>query len=329
MTTTRKGFIDVQNNGWMGTSFTEPGLTLARVRDITLDLLSRGTLAYCPTVITGDPAVYKDNLRVLAEAMKDPEIGPHLLGIHLEGPFISTEPGAVGAHPKAYVQNPDVRAFEQYQQWAGGGIRILTLAPERPGADALIRCAVKQGVVVSIGHHLASDPEMELAVKAGASLSTHLGNGCPNMIPRHENPLWWQLACDALSGLFITDGHHLPADFIKVALRAKTLDRFIVTSDVSPLAGMPPGRYNVFAGLTVVIGENRKIYSEQSQSLAGSHATMMECMNYLAGLALLDEKGLWQVGYDNPARLLNLDPKRLKSLKGPDVRFEDGRFVLA
>jgi N-acetylglucosamine-6-phosphate deacetylase len=149
------------------------------------------------------------------------------------------------------------------------------------------------------------------------------------MIHRHNNPLWWQLANDAVSGLFITDGHHLPADFIKVALRAKTPDRFIVTSDASPLAGMPPGRYSAFAGLTVVIDESGKIYAEQTQSLGGSHATMLACMNHLAGLELLDEKGLWQVGFDNPARLLNIAPKRLQSIKGPDIRFEDGRFVLA
>jgi N-acetylglucosamine-6-phosphate deacetylase len=176
---------------------------------------------------------------------------------------------------------------------------------------------------------MASNPDLDRAVQAGASLCTHVGNGCPNMIHRHNNPLWWQLANDAVSGLFITDGHHLPADFIKVALRAKTPDRFIVTSDASPLAGMPPGRYSAFAGLTVVIDDSGKIYSEQTQSLGGSHATMMECMNHLAGLALLDEKGLWQVGFDNPARLLNIAPKRLQSIKGPDIRFEDGRFVRA
>jgi N-acetylglucosamine-6-phosphate deacetylase len=325
---TYNGFIDVQNNGWMGADFTAPGLTVARVREVTLELLDKGTLAYCPTVITGDPAVYRENLRVIADAMKDPVAGPHILGIHLEGPFISTEPGAVGAHPKQFVQAPDVNAFRQYQEWAGGAIRILTLAPERPGADALIRYAASNGVVVSIGHHLASDTELEAAVRAGARLCTHVGNGCPNMIHRHDNPLWWQLACDDLSGLFITDGHHLPADLIKVALRAKTPARFIVTSDASSLAGMPAGRYTIFNGLPVVVGDNGKIYSEQSQSLAGSHATMFECMNHLAGLNLLDEQGLYQVGFENPARLLKADPKALAKLKGPAIRFQDGRFVL-
>ncbi len=329
MTRLGTGFIDVQNNGWMGTDFTSPGLTLARVREVTLELLERGTLAYCPTVITGDPAIYRENLRILADAMKDPVAGPHILGIHLEGPFISTEPGAVGAHPKNFVQPPDVNTFRQYQEWAGGNIRILTLAPELPGAEALIRYASSSGVIVSIGHHLASDAAMEKAVLAGASLCTHVGNGCPNLIHRHENALWWQLAADAVSGLFITDGHHLPDDLIKVALRAKTPGRFIVTSDASSLAGMPPGRYTIFNGLPVVVDETGKVYSEKSQSLAGSHATLLECMNHLAGLNLLDEAGLRQVGFDNPARLLKLDPKDLLKLKGPAVRFESGRFTLA
>ncbi len=326
---TCNGFIDVQNNGWMGTDFTAPGLTVARVREVTLELLDKGTLAYCPTVITGDPAVYRENLRVLADAMKDPVAGPHILGIHLEGPFISTEPGAVGAHPKDFVQAPDVKAFRQYQEWAGGAIRILTLAPERPGAEALIRYAAGSGVVVSIGHHLASDAELDAAVKAGATLCTHVGNGCPNLIHRHDNPLWWSLACDAVSGLFITDGHHLPADLIKTALRAKTPDRFIVTSDASSLAGMPAGRYTIFNGLPVIVGEDGKIYSEKSQSLAGSHATLLECMNHLAELNLLDEAGLRKVGFDNPARLVKADPKTLAKLKGPAIRFENNRFVIA
>lgn len=323
-----RGFVDVQNNGWMGTDFSQPGLTLERIREITRDLLARGTLAYCPTVITGKPELYKTNFKIIADAMKDPEIGGHILGIHLEGPFISPEPGAVGAHPRDCVLAPDVKVFDQFQAWAEGNIRILTVAPERPGCEELIRHASRQGVVVSMGHHLASDDDMERAVRAGARLCTHVGNGIPNMIHRHNNPLWWQLANDEISGLFITDGHHLPADMIKVAFRAKGVDRFIVISDAAPLAGMPPGKYTIFGGLPVVINEAGLIYSEQSQSLAGSHSTIMECMNHLASLGILSEAELWKVGFENPARLLGADPARLLKLKAPPVKFEKGRFVL-
>jgi N-acetylglucosamine-6-phosphate deacetylase len=325
----RRGFIDIQNNGWKSTDFSAPGLTVDILKTITRDLLARGTLAFCPTLVTAPPEVYRQNFAVVAAAMKDPEIGGHILGIHLEGPFISPKPGAVGAHPKERVLPPDPRMFDRFQEWAQGQIKILTVAPEQPGCAELIRHVSRQGVAVSLGHHLASDEEMEIAVKNGARLCTHVGNGIPNEIHRHNNPLWWQLACDEVSGLFITDGQHLPADLIKVALRAKTTKRFIVTSDASPLAGMPAGRYTIFSGLPVVIDENGRIYSEQSKSLAGSHSTIMECMNHLAGLKLLSEDELWQVGFVNPLRALGLTPGAVAKLRAPEIVFRKGRFALA
>jgi len=323
-----KGFVDIQNNGWMTTDYSQPGLTVERVKEITRDLMARGTIGYCPTIITGNVDVYKQNMAVIAKAMKDPEVGQHILGIHLEGPFISPEFGAVGAHPKEYVLAPDAATFDKFQEWAEGNIRILTVAPERPGCEALIKHVTKKGVVVSIGHHLAKDEDMAKAVAAGAKLCTHVGNGIPNQIHRHDNPLWWQLSEDALTCMFITDGHHLPADLIKVALRAKTPDRFIVTSDASPLAGMPAGKYVAFGTLPVVISENGLIYSEKSQSLVGSHATLMECMNHLASLKLLAEAQLWQVGLVNPLKMLGLKPDRFNAMKGPRVTFRNNRFEI-
>jgi N-acetylglucosamine-6-phosphate deacetylase len=235
--------------------------------------------------------------------MRDPELSPHLLGVHLEGPFISPEPGAVGAHQPQYVRLPSVEDLDRLCEWAEGSISLLTLAPERPGAPRLIEAARERGIVVSLGHHLADDLALETAVNAGAAASTHLGNGLPNEIHRHKNPLWWQLACDSLYGTFITDGHHLPPSMIKVALRAKTADRFIVISDASPLAGMPPGGYESF-GKRVMVEPSGRISCEESRSLAGSHSTMFECMNYLASLNLLSEADLWKVGFANPLKLL-------------------------
>ncbi len=322
------GFVDLQVNGWMGTDFMDPGLTLEKVREITMALAARGTTAYCPTLVTGAPENYERNLCLLSEACSDPELGRHIPGIHLEGPFISPEPGAVGAHPRQFVLDPDIDLFDRMLEWAGGKVKIITLAPERPGATKLIRHAIEQGVIVSIGHHMATDDEMSRAVDEGATLATHIGNGIPNEIHRHNNPMWWLLACDALSGMFITDGHHLPADFIKVALRAKTADRFIVTSDASTIAGMPPGKYTIFGSLEVVIDKSGRIYSEQSKGLAGSHSTMLECMNHLASLGLLGEEDLWHAGRDNPLRLLGIDAGTMPHSKSADVVFRDGQFVI-
>lgn len=323
-----KGFIDLQVNGWMGLDFTQKGLTLEDVRRITRDMVARGTVAYCPTVITGSQEIYRENFQVLARAMKDTELGPRLPGIHLEGPFISRVPGAVGAHPVPFVLDPDPVVFDRFQEWAEGGIRILTIAPELPGAEALIRHAVQQGVKVSIGHNMASNDDMVRAVAAGATLCTHVGNGLPNLIHRHDNPLWWQMASDEVTGLFITDGQHLPANLIKVALRAKTPVRFIVTSDASPLAGMPPGAYRIFNGLDVKISEKGRIFAESTGGLAGSHSTMLECMNHLASFNLIPESDLWKVGFENPARVLGQSLDAWAGLAGPDVQFENKRFVL-
>ncbi len=324
----RKGFLDLQFNGWMGTDFTAPGLTLDNVRQITREQVARGTIAYCPTVITGDPDVYRENLAILAKATDDPDIGPHLLGIHLEGPFISPEPGARGAHNTKFIRPPSCDDFDRYQEWADGNIRILTVAPEVEGMVRLIRHAVARGVLVSLGHHLADDEALQRAMDAGARCGTHIGNGIPNQIDRHHNPLWWQLACDDLSGFFITDGQHLPAPLVKVMLRAKQMERFLVISDASPLAGLPPGRHTTF-GLDVTISESGRIYSTQTESLVGSHSTMIECMNYLASLDLLDENGLWTVGCRNQMKLLNLTDERLAGLTGPAIRFDGKRFTVA
>ncbi len=243
----------------------------------------------------------------------------------MEGPFISPIEGARGAHPPKHIQKPNVDTFKRLQEWAEGNIIILTLAPERPGAMKLIRYAASHGVVVSMGHHLAEDKDMEAAVQNGARLCTHLGNGMPNMINRHQNPIWWQLASDELSAILITDGHHLPADFIKVALRAKTTRRSIVVSDASYLGGLKPGIYD-FQGHAAVLEPSGRIGYQGTPYLAGSSATMLQCMNFLADQQLLTEKELWSVGRDNPLRLLNrkLSPKM--PAKTPKVTFKNNHF---
>ena len=322
------GFVDLQVNGYAGVDFSGPDLTLAAVEKTTGVLYRRGTLAFCPTVVTSPEPVYRQALPVLAQAMQvQPRPGSgegrsRLCGIHLEGPFISPEEGAVGAHPRQYVQAPSLARFDELYALAGGQIALLTLAPELPGALDLIRHACAYGVTVSIGHTLANADQIMAAVEAGATLSTHLGNGCPNYIHRHHNPLWPQLAAAGLSAMLITDGHHLPPELIAVALAAKGAGRVIVTSDASPAAGCPPGEYTFF-GTRALLEPSGRLRNLESDTLAGSSATLLDCMNYLASLALLDEAALWQVGRDNPLRVLGLS---LADLPAGVVAFKNNRF---
>jgi len=327
------GFVDLQVNGYAGIDFSSPGLTLSEVEMTARVLYQHGTLAFCPTVISSSMEIYRQALPVLAEAIQNQPLpgagqGSLLAGIHLEGPFISPEEGAVGAHPRQHVRGPSVTLFDELYALAGGQIALLTLAPELPGALELIRHACGREVTVSIGHTLANAAAIRAAIDAGASLSTHLGNGCPNFIHRHHNPLWPQLAAPELSAMLITDGHHLPAELVAVALAAKGPGRVIITSDSSPAAGCPPGEYTFF-GTRGLLEPSGRLRNLESDSLAGSSATLLDCMNVLAGLSLFDESALWQVGRDNPLKVLgktasHLPPGRIAYING---RFEPNSSI--
>ena len=321
------GFVDLQVNGYKGINFNSLQLTIDQIRQVTRELARAGTIAYCPTVGTDKIQAYEHSLPLFAKAMQDPELARHILGLHLEGPFISPIEGARGAHHPKYIRQPSVELLKKFQDLAGGHVVLLTLAPEIKDAMPLIKYAVRTGIKVSLGHHLADDATLELAVKAGATACTHLGNGMPNMINRHQNPLWWQLACDDLIGMFITDGHHLPSDFIKVALRAKSPEKSIVVSDAAFIAGMPAGEYE-FLGSKVVLAPSGRISFADTPYLAGSSANMLQCMNHLASLKLLTEEELWKVGFDNPLRYLGKKAAAFSKTKGPRVEFRNNRFTI-
>lgn len=324
------GFVDLQVNGYGGINFSASDLTLDQVIQVSDELARRGTLAFCPTVITSPPEVYAHALPLLAQAISAQDLPglagkAQLAGIHLEGPFISPVEGAVGVHPAQYVQPPSLALFDKFYRLAQGRIALLTLAPEIPGAEALIRHAVGLGVCVSIGHTLADERAVRVAVDAGARFSTHLGNGCPNLLHRHHNPIWPQLAAPELEAMLISDGHHLPAAVIAAFLAAKGPGRVLVTSDASPVAGCAPGEYSFF-GSRVLLEPGGRLRSLERDNLAGSSATMLDCMNFLASLRLLTETELWQVGRDNPLAALGLDSSFLA--RSGVVGYDGEKFVL-
>jgi len=301
------GYVDLQVNGCAGVSFSAPDLTREGIERVGARLGQRGIAAYCPTLVTESPAIYERNLPLLARACEAPA-GPgvaRILGIHLEGPFINPKDGPRGAHPLEHVQAPSINLFDRMRRWTEGHLAIVTLAPDVDGALPLIEHIVRsRAAVVSIGHHSADADTIRRACDAGARLATHVGNGLEDVIHRHHNPLWPMLAEDRLTGMFITDGHHLPADFIRVALRAKGVERFIVTSDMTALSGLPPGEY-AFHGQTIVAEANGRLHLKGEYRLAGSSSDLRACAEYFASLGLLDDAGLRAVTRDNALRALN------------------------
>ncbi|MDZ7634483.1 MAG: hypothetical protein U5L72_08635 [Bacteroidales bacterium] len=282
------GLTDLQVNGYAGFDLNTEPLMPERVRDIAVRLWSEGVTTFFPTLITNSKENTLRSVRAIAEACRIwPEAAEAVGGIHLEGPFISREDGARGAHPAEYVRPPDFDLFSEWQEAADGMIRIITLAPEWPGTADFIRRATAAGVIVAIGHTAATPEQIREAVEAGATLSTHLGNGSHQMLPRHRNYIWEQLAADELYITFISDGFHLPDSVMKVFLRMKP-DRAILVSDSTNFTGMAPGDYSTHIGGEVTLtGEGKLHMKGNPNMLAGSGLSLLHCVTTLVrkGLA--------------------------------------------
>jgi len=262
------GFVDLQVNGYAGVEFNNPELTTDDVQTVCGALVETGVTRFLPTVTTAGFDLLQHALKTLRKASKKE---PLIAGIHLEGPYISAEDGPRGAHPREHVRPPCWDEFQKLQQAAGGLIRLLTLSPEYDEAPGFIRQAVDAGVVVAIGHTAASSGQIAAAVDAGASMSTHLGNGAHGQIRRHPNYIWDQLADDRLTASLIADGHHLPAAVLKTFVRAKSPAGCVLVSDVTGMAGMPPGEYNTLGlGAVEVLESGKLVVAGQRQYLAGA-----------------------------------------------------------
>jgi N-acetylglucosamine-6-phosphate deacetylase len=295
------GWIDVQVNGFAGVDYNSAAVSQDEIARSLQVLFSTGVTRFYPTVITGGPDDMCAALANLARAKESITGGEAIDGFHVEGPHISPDDGPRGAHPRRWVRKPDVDEFHRWQQAAGGRVRLVTLAPEWPEAPRYIEALVRTGVVISIGHTNASGAQIADAVSAGATMSTHLGNGAHQMLHRHPNYIWEQLAEDRLTASFIVDGVHLPASFLKPALRAKGLSRSVLVTDASSPAGAKPGHYTLGEQAVDLTYDNRVVLAGQDK-LAGSALRMdrgVENLMKLAGLTLPDAVTLATV---NPAR---------------------------
>ena len=299
------GWLDIQVNGFGGIDLNAPDLRPEGVQVITRRLQQEGVTGWCPTIITGPPERIRHSLEVIDRACReDEEVRRAVAGIHLEGPYLSPLEGARGAHPAQYIHPPDWDEFQRWQEAAGGRIRLVTMAPEVPGALALIHKLSASGVIPAIGHTLAGGALLTAGVDAGARLSTHLGNGIPAHLPRHPNPIWDQLAEDRLYASFIFDGFHLPPALMKTALRAKGILRSLLVSDATALAGLPPGDYDAPVGGRVRLTANGRLAMIGSDYLAGAACSLRRGVENAVRLAGCSLAQAVQMVTRNPASLL-------------------------
>ncbi|MFZ0280321.1 MAG: N-acetylglucosamine-6-phosphate deacetylase [Bacteroidales bacterium] len=263
------GFIDNQINGYRGVDFSGPELTTYDMRTAVDAIRKDGVTTFQPTIITNSHENLLKIFRNLVLTLKDKDISDSVPGFHLEGPYISPQEGYYGCHPAGFIRKPSWKEFSEYQEAAEGKIRQVTIAPEVEGAIEFIRLCARENILVAIGHTNASAFQITQATDNGASLSTHLGNGCANMIHRHMNPLWAQMANDNLTPSIIADGHHLLPEEIQVFYKIKGPHNIILTSDVTHLIGMTPGKY-MFLGSEIVYTDDGLIKNPVLNVLAGA-----------------------------------------------------------
>jgi N-acetylglucosamine-6-phosphate deacetylase len=303
--------FDLQINGCEGHSFNSAALTVETVRHVVAVCRRHGIGGLCPTLVTNAHAALAHGLATLRQACEtEPAIDAAVPAVHLEGPYISAEDGPRGAHPRQHVRPPDWDEFRRLQDAAGGRIRLVTLAPEQPGALRFIESLVAQGVVVALGHTAAEAACIRDAIRAGARLSTHLGNGTHAVLPRHHNYVWEQLAADQLWASLICDGHHLPPTVVRCFLRVKTPARTILTCDASSLAGLPPGRYREWDQEFEVLPEGKVVVSDTG-FLAGSWAFTDLCIGNVLRLTEVSLADAVDMAGARPRTLLGLPPRRL------------------
>jgi N-acetylglucosamine-6-phosphate deacetylase len=323
------GFIDIQVNGFAGVDYNSPSAPHAEIARSIDAMFSTGVTRFFPTVITGAPDKMLAALKNLAEARESIEHGGAMEAFHVEGPHISPDDGPRGAHPKRWVREPDLDEFRRMQDAAGGNIRLMTLAPEWPNAIPFIDRLTSEGVVVSIGHTAATGAQIHAAIDAGATLSTHLGNGGHPTLPKFPNYLWTQLAEDRLAASFIADGIHLDRDFFRTALRSKGTERSILITDAVMPALCAPGFYEL-GETPVELQADGRVVIRGGTRLAGSSLRMdraIENAIHSGGVSLTEAIAMATV---NPARVgrIRARQRALNTGERADlVRFtiEDGR----
>lgn len=299
--------FDLQINGHGGVWFNDPALTAEQVLTALAPHFAQGLTRLCPTLVTHASTTFLTALSAIRAACEaEPWADSMVAGIHLEGPYLSPLDGPRGAHPREHIRGCDWAEFEAWQAASGGRVRLMTLAPEAPGAVPFIKQAVASGVTIAIGHTAADANQIAAAVDAGARLSTHLGNGCAVQMHRHHNPLWPQLADPRLRVSIITDGFHLPQALIQTIVRAKTTCGVILTCDAAGWAGCPPGVYYSPLGASELLPSGKLVVAGQQELLAGSASSLDRCVMLMQQLSGVPLSTAIDMASTAPAALLGL-----------------------
>lgn len=278
------GFVDVHIHAFRGHDAMQGE---SAVRSMSRDLFKEGVAAFLPTTMSASVEDTRQAVAGIRRVMEQPEHnGARVLGAHMEAPFL--QESKCGAQLKEYFLNPDMDAFLAMCDGRPESVKIITMAPEREGSEALIRQAVKRGVTVSIGHTAATCAQTHQAAEWGASHVTHTFNAQTPLMHREPGVPGAALVDDRLYTEMICDGIHLHPDIIRLIVRAKGPQRAVMITDAMEAAGMPDGKY-ALGGQDVFVKDGAARLA--SGTLAGSILTMrvaLENMIHCFGIAPAD-----------------------------------------
>jgi N-acetylglucosamine-6-phosphate deacetylase len=298
-------YVDLQVNGYAGVDFNQDNLSEADLHLACERLREDGIAGFLVTIVTDELSRMVARLeRIAAILQQDSLVRETVWGIHIEGPFINATPGYVGAHPPAAVRPADVDAMKRLLDAAGGLARMVTLAPEHDAGMQVIRYLAQKKILVSAGHCNPTLDELRAAIDAGLSMFTHLGNGCPMLMHRHDNIIQRVLSLrERLTMCFIADGVHVPPMTLANFLRLAGIERSIVVTDAISAARLGPGLYTL-GSQSVQIGEDLVACSPDGSHFVGSTATMPRMVALLRDKLGLSDNDIHQLICDNPRAAL-------------------------
>ena len=297
------GLVDVHFHGCIGEDFSDATPEgLQRIADYEL---SQGVTYICPAGMTlPEEQLVKICENAAAHRRKNTG-GAELVGVHLEGPFLSM--AKKGAQNADYLHAPDIAMLRRLQTSAEGCVRLVTTAPEEAGALEFIRAAVEAGIAVSVGHTVADYDTAKAAFAAGADHVTHLYNGMPPMHHRAPGVIGAAFDSPGVMAELICDGVHIHGAMVRLAFRLFGAERMILISDSLRAAGMPDGRYP-FGGQEIEVHGNRATIVGHPETLAGSVTSLMGCLRQAAAFGIPLADAVRAASY-NPAKSIRIDDR--------------------
>ncbi len=300
------GLLDLQVNGFAGVDFQQDGLEQEDLLKAVRGLRLCGCSRFLLTLITDDWPRLTARLRHLRRLREGSSgLKAAIAGWHVEGPFLSAEPGFHGAHPAELMLDPTPDHIRELRGITQEDPLLLTLAPERNGSLEAIALAASLGIRVSLGHTNASADQLARAVSAGARAFTHLGNGCSALLDRRDNILWRVFETSELMVSLIPDRVHVSPALFRIAHRLLDPASVVYVSDAMAAGGAPPGRYRL-GHLDLEVGEERVVRQPGSAYLAGSALRPVDGVAFAAQMLGRPWQESWQRYSDGPAAFMGL-----------------------